>query len=361
MSHSVTDKSDFNDFYGCFGLICAILAVIVGLGSLINGWGVGFVLAIILGGASYYFSSTDNTARKEWKEKVEIFTTETTSFIKRDPDIQEDKGVLAWASSNNPDDIKEREEDPLIHDTRDTTTKEANQLLDALRLLVDKSEEELIVPQKWRIIDAPLEHAYVWGQDAVITRATLDSPQLPAVIAWLLWWINQGEGVRFIALRQCIQPFKEKSLYATDGAYYDFRPKPVDVISGGGHDFSDFRLKVRVMQPWIDSKPRNVTFETPNQAWSFLEESIKKRGDRFSLGWNYYKDNRQQWADYFKQCQFEADEFVAKLGLAPTLIELLSKYQDMDAREKEKQIKWHNPNNVRIDRLEQLRKAGSDI
>jgi Zn-dependent protease with chaperone function len=75
---------------------------------------------------------------------------------------------------------------------------------DAIDLLQSNSSKPLPLPGKWFVIDAPLPDAAVCGETLMLSRALLESEQLPAVIAHELGHLASPDGRITAALNRLI-------------------------------------------------------------------------------------------------------------------------------------------------------------
>ncbi len=165
---------------------------------------------------------------------------------------------------------------------------------DAFLLLRDHAEEPLPEPATWFVLDEHEPNAAVIGDTLMLSRGLLDSPHLPAVLAHELGHLGSPDGRVTAALnRLMIHP-----------PIYDREPRERE-------HHEPFRLELNNDTLYIIAVTTYITV--------FCTKMLAK-ACRGGLGLYL---TRPLWGQYWREREYTADQYAARLGQADELADFL--------------------------------------
>lgn len=304
--------------------------------------------------------------------------------------------------------------DPLIANTRKPTEEEHEKLLAALQHLLTFAREErnytgeIQAPDQWRVMDkVSLGFGYALGSYGILYGTAFDSSYLPAVCAHIIGWYNRPnekqpahhmvtardraasfsyerlpsftddmddyESEVRPVYRQALTPlgwdFEEVEEPHTvkthrhinvkpSGLPEELRPKPIDVVLGGGHNYSSFGYRQSdsfsgVYSEQTEDSARGLIAVTEYLDALRYGEDKEARYKVHQMK-KYFKE-REEYADFFKKAQKYADGYaVLVFGQGAQLMELLSRHQNLSSTDGQQTLHFYQPLKVRIDYLKKL-------
>jgi hypothetical protein len=299
--------------------------------------------------------------------------------------------------------------DPLISFTRTPTPEEEYTLYSVLsRLLVIARKERaytahIEAPAEWRIMERlGLGHGFALGRYGVVYRTALDSQYLPAVMAHIIGWYNKPDKIQpayeILEVRDMAASFQYERLpsYTKDtdewipqfrpvyevinyvlkehhrpefinshthsslkpsGLPEQLRPKPVDVVLGGGNNYAAFGYRSAESYSGEYSEQKEDNARGLIAVMEYLEaikfEATENRVANFNM-WRYFK-HRQEHAEYFKKAQRFADGYAQIVfGMAGQLAELLKRHEMLSQADGQQTIHFYQSLPVRIAYLRKL-------
>jgi Zn-dependent protease with chaperone function len=196
---------------------------------------------------------------------------------------------------------------------------------DALEILAGESRQPLRLPSTWFVIDTPHPDAAVCGHTLLLSRGLLESEFLPAVIAHELGHLNSSDGKLTAALNRLIihPPPRTREKAPAE--------RQVVVVAQ-----DKFTLSITLFGILVWGVRRAVAFAKGGLGLRILAPF---------------------WGDYWREREYEADQYAARLGQAEDLADFL----EIHALVHDHPVPFiwltehtHPPTELRID---QLRKA----
>jgi len=211
---------------------------------------------------------------------------------------------------------------------REPSDREKLAYQDAIDLLQSHSPTPLPLPGSWFVIDTLEPNAAVCGNTLMICRGLLESEYLPAVLAHELGHLGSPDGRLAEALNRLIiwQPRMQEAREAQTRQQERTR-EPVRLAF---HPFSIAMLMLNAI--W----------------WLFI------RAIPFSNGGFGLRLTRGLWGAYWREREYDADRYAAKLGQAEDLAEFLEHHALI--HDHPVPFIWftehtHPPTELRIDKL----------
>lgn len=186
---------------------------------------------------------------------------------------------------------------------REPSQREQLAYQDSLELLGAHSRSPLILPRAWFVIDTPEPNAAVLGDTLMITRALLETDQLPAVLAHELGHLASTDGRLSAALNR-IPMFRRPRI---EVAAREQRSEP---------------------PPRFELLPVNREERTLWEIGAIL--LMLARGllatIRFARGGYGLRLTQSLWGSCWRAREYEADSYAARLGQAEELAEFLENF-----------------------------------
>lgn len=203
---------------------------------------------------------------------------------------------------------------------RDPSRREREVVVAALRQIEEEHPlQKIKQPKHWFVIDDMALNAYVVGSTLYVTRELLRSPHLPSVLAHELGHLNSLDGAITLALRRLVIP-------------------PVHYIS------QLIRQPAPGTFPVVVATSPLQAFVQAAQAW-LLSFVLSMLGGGFGL-WLL----SPFWTWHWRDREYVADEYAARLGQRGQLIEYLEEHQVFDVSVPYF-LSTHPYTELRIDRL----------
>jgi Zn-dependent protease with chaperone function len=164
----------------------------------------------------------------------------------------------------------------------------------ATQLLNDSTSEPLPAPKSWFVLDTPELDAAVCGEALMLSRGLIESDHLPAVLAHELGHLATPDGRLTAAINRLVL----------------FAPRPG-----------------RERQPQTQTTTTTTSTEDLRVGLSLL--SLKMVGAlirgafKFAKGGFALRILRPAWGKYWRQREYTADQYAARLGQAEDLAEFL--------------------------------------
>ena len=212
---------------------------------------------------------------------------------------------------------------------RQPSRREREAVVAALTQIASNAPKGTIGPTKWFVLDQPLLNAYVVGTTLYLTRELIKSPYLAPLIAHELGHINSTDGRLTLALRRLVIP----PLYLLSNSIGQVAPGAV----------------------MVSALTRNQTGCLIGGVIWFCSFLLAVAGGGFGL-WLL----NPLWVWYWRQREYAADEFAAKCGVAPGLVEYLERHQFFDVATPYFMAE-HPYTELRIDRLLEIVEAGGVV
>jgi Zn-dependent protease with chaperone function len=162
---------------------------------------------------------------------------------------------------------------------------------DAIELLQHQSQQPLRLPSSWFVVDTPQPDAAVCGHTLLISRGLTESEFLPAVLAHELGHLNSSDGRLTAALNRLVvhpPPMRRE----TEG----WRPEVVVLSS----DRLTMSVTVFGLALWTC-----------------------RRAFRFAKGGFGLRLLAPAWGSYWREREYEADQYAARLGQGYELADFL--------------------------------------
>lgn len=211
---------------------------------------------------------------------------------------------------------------------REPSEREQAAYHDAVQLLQANAAEPLRLPSSWFVLDEHQPDAAVCGNTLMLSRGLLESEYLPAVLAHELGHLDTSDGKLTAALnRLVINPLPKRG---------EKQPKQRDVIVVGGERFL---LGITLFGAVL---------------W------LLRLLVRLAQGGLGLRITGPFWGSYWREREYTADEYAARLGQAEELADFLEVHALI--HDHPVPLIWltehtHPPAELRIDRL---RKTGPD-
>lgn len=314
--------------------------------------------------------------------------------------------------------------DPILEMCSEPTTGQKEKIIKTIIKLLDYAKTSKYIlgntdfissPEKWLILEkqAPFGMGFAIGAYGVIYREALDSDYLPAVIAHILGWFNHGltkiipsyfiQAVRNASAsfnferlpnytkssQELIienKPYLEKrfGIQINGEDVYDeipsqqfikarttdtlkttalpesLRPKPVDVLLGGGNNYTNFGYKQT-----HDYSADIITSEDDSArgiiaTMEYLESLPQDTTENLVMK-EYFK-NRKKWAKFFQLAQEHADGYATNVfGQGNQLAELLTRFEKLYSADGANTLHFYQSLTKRIDRLTNTTGALTDF
>lgn len=288
--------------------------------------------------------------------------------------------------------IQEKKEDtsyePLNKLSHRATDQEIQILLPAMRTAAENAPKDITIyaPASYRIIESDGLQAYAMGNTAYISRGYLTMPQyLPLIVVYLAATLNTRIGVLdyesqdpyyIITARQLAHPYDIPTLTSyrsvevfnnidtniqgnprertemigiktnATGTPEDIRPQPLDILTGGGHNFS--HLSYSVIN-FMGSQGQDTTHKKGYQALDlYLKDLPAESSTRL-----YFRDI-ENWRNQFRRYQRQIDALTSRLGQGNSLISFISQMQTLIPSETHDRINFHYSGAERIQFLKEL-------
>lgn len=283
----------------------------------------------------------------------------------------------------------QNQDEPLSRTTHIATDNEIRTIFLNLQQLTQQNPliQSLYAPDTYRIIESDNFQAYVIGNTAYISRGYLTSAQhLPLINTYLIALLNIQDTPEttlpsqyqhyIITARQLAHPYdiptltsyrdvqvilnvdtnlmgnlrekREMTGIKTNaiGTPEDIRPQPLDILTGGGHNLSNFSYSIT---NFMGNQGQDTTHRRGYQA---LEMYLKDLPSYSTT--HLYFENIKNWQAHFKQYQQQADQLTARLGQRESLIQMLSTMQAFIPAETPDRINFHYSGAERIQFLKEL-------
>ena len=169
---------------------------------------------------------------------------------------------------------------------------------------IQKKQPRIKAPYRWEVLDNPFPNSFTIGGVSFLSSGLIESDYLEPAMAHELGHVNQKDGRLLLSLRRLIIPLAY--FYGIDTA-----PLPAGPVSGG-------QMATTV------SMGDDAALFYRMQAVQTQFEIAKEYGGMslFRLG--------EQWAAFWQNQDFKADDFAAELGYRDQLIAFLEEYKPLD-------------------------------
>lgn len=278
--------------------------------------------------------------------------------------------------------------EPLNKLSHRATDQEIQILLPAMRIAVENAPPNITIyaPASYRVIETDGLQAYAMGNTAYISRGYLTMPQyLPLIVAYLAATLNTRIGILdyesqnpyyIITARQLAHPYDIPTLTSyrnvevfnnidtnlqgnlrertemigiktnATGTPEDIRPQPLDILTGGGHNFS--HLSYSVIN-FMGKQGQDTTHKKGYQALDlYLKDLPAESSTRL-----YFRDI-ENWKNQFRRYQRMIDALTSRLGQGNSLIGFISQMQTLIPSETHDRINFHYSGAERIQFLKEL-------
>lgn len=189
---------------------------------------------------------------------------------------------------------------------RHPTRTEVATIIDALEKIKEQADGSVAAPSDYRIIDYPTPDAYTIGSTVYLARGAVEHDNLIGILAHELGHLAHKDGDLLLALRRFIIPV----------AYYvgiDRHPMPAGAVIGTG------------------GGTRQLIIRSEDEKIYYRFQTLKiKFWLAFWLGGIGMLLLGQQWARFWRQRDFLADDYVVQLGAETNLMSLLEVYRHVD-------------------------------
>lgn len=256
--------------------------------------------------------------------------------------------------------------DPLFNIDNIATEQEINHIYTSLHVISQNTPpiQALISPERFVIIPQDIPQAYTLGTIAFISRAFLyDTRSLPTVLVWLIATQNlpphTPDSTDTLIARNMAQNFEQEQIYTrrevqkvaitqtytlnqerqefvlvgdetdTNNSPESLRPRPLDIITGSFHNFTDFYYTyIR----YEGNLGKNTTTRKGTQAIDlYLENLPKSKGNYLDTNpcenTHLYFRYIDAWKTRFKSFQKATDELTAQLGYGSQLQDIIQRNQ----------------------------------
>lgn len=215
-------------------------------------------------------------------------------------------GYTALRNITNSEQVKKekvqgRREVAWALGAREYSTDEAEKLSAALEQILQRSKTAVNVHSDWWIVDSSLSHAVTLGSDLYITTGAIKSDYLVPILAHEFGHIANNDGLTLASLRNFISPYLLFRL--TNFANLN---KGVIVTQKTIEDMKGLAISLNI-------KGFGVSL---NNELGFLLYSLWFGG----LGVMRYSS---EWAQWFRERDYLADDYVYNLGLGEQLKDYL--------------------------------------
>ncbi len=222
--------------------------------------------------------------------------------------------------------ITDDKQTPWALGARQHSSREEEKILAVLTQIQVLGHQDILAHNNWWVIDSPLPQAFTVGSDLYITSAaisqddTTTNKYLTPILAHELGHLNNLDGLMLQALRNFVYPVVQ------------VRMTNLSRLSSGV--FSNKDEDTRTSADVADSLDK--------QGRTFFYSIIFG-----GLGAIIYAS---QWAEWFRQRDYLADDFVVKIGLGQELLEYLEEYRKYSFAVPFS-ASWSQYTELRIDRL----------
>lgn len=177
---------------------------------------------------------------------------------------------------------------------RKASTREREAIMGVFEQMADGADFPIRSYSKLYVVDSVQEYANLVGTTLYISSAGLRGNNLQAFVAHEFGHLNNGDGSLILALRRLVFP-------------------PFSLFIGGIRDFSTNRPKYRPDVKEFDTL--QVFYSIVNNIIFFTLAFIGGGLGVWVLSW--------AWASYFRQRDYAADSFAARLGYRDLLVQYL--------------------------------------
>lgn len=197
--------------------------------------------------------------------------------------------------------------------------RETDRIDTVFKQLMESGHGSVQIHENYFIIDNPTPQAFTLGKNAYITRAAVDSEYLPAILGHEIAHLNLGDGDVLLSLRSFTYPFIQYRLTGignlSKGAFYsrEYTENSVELVKIVNKELSVFLFAIL-------------------------------------FGGFAVLRYQHEWAEWFRERDYYADEYVIKLGLGQQLQSYLEEYKDLSIAVPYSQ-NWMQFNELRIDRV----------
>lgn len=207
---------------------------------------------------------------------------------------------------------------------RDASTRELEQINQFLSQVAAEAKNRKVTVNTFTalyVLDSPMAYANVIGSTLYISSGAFGSRHFQALVVHDLAHLHQGVGVEVLSLRRLVSPFFQFFV----GDIKNFSTNPTDP------------------RPEIREFDAIAIYFTMVNKFVFFVFAL------FGGGLGVYMLS-PLWASYFRQCDYEADAFAAKLGYKDVILELLEETKFYDTAVPYMRS-WSPANELRIDAL----------
>jgi len=210
---------------------------------------------------------------------------------------------------------------PTGIEARDESDREKVRRVNELINIQTRTNVTLKVPAAVRVIHSPLVRGWVIGSTLYLTQGALKSPDFPALLAHLLYFLNCPDGRIILSIRRLLV---RPAYWISKGMFFLAPGNPISVIKETG-----------------EGRPGGLI------VW-MLTGFMALAGGGLGL-----IITRLMWRKHWTQAIYRADMYAARLGYAQQLITYLEKHEWVDLFEIAVPYPALPPNFVelRIDRL----------
>lgn len=312
------------------------------------------------------YSTFGNTSTPHPSVTMGMSIAQYQNFINRARNKADDL-ILAKRAPDN---------DPITSSTHTATREEMRYVIQALKQIAQDGGEdpyEVEFPEIFLISPRMDQLAYMSNHTAVISQGLLeDAYALVPALAHLLGWCNSTFVAHSTIARNLAYPFGQETLdqlirntwdtsssllselFTAIGVPEDLRPSPPDVITGGGHDFSNlhFSMKSREMSDFqIPVNLRNFSWDTTYSGKQAADMYTSILGGAPRQYFEIVKDMQMMFRDH----QRLADRYAAvHMKQSRSLIEFLKHRQVMAGVETTDKIPFGYPISVRVAYLQAI-------
>lgn len=204
---------------------------------------------------------------------------------------------------------------------RELSSREHEILTNLFEQMISQVDFDIGGFSKLYIYDSPMEFVNLIGTTLYVSSGAIDSEYLPPLIAHEFGHLNNKDGNTILALRRLVFPL-----------FYMF--------IGGVRDFSSGRPAYR---PDVkEFEATEIFYSMINKVVFFLFAFFGGGIGVWGLSW--------WWAAYFRQQDFFADAYAAKLGYKDELLKYLEEHKFFDSAVPY-MLGWRPAHELRIDAL----------
>ncbi len=190
---------------------------------------------------------------------------------------------------------------------REPTREELGKIIDTLGVIESSTDGvPVAAPSAWLVLDEPTPDSYTIGSTVYLARAAIESEYLAGIMAHEMGHVAHKDGDLLLALRRFIIPL----------AYFvgiDRHPLPSGAVLSTGSN-----LHQRI----IRSEDEKIFFR-------FNALRIKFQLAFWFGGLGMFLMGRQ-WAQFWRQRDFLADDYAVQIGQGDSLMQVLTMYRHVD-------------------------------